>query len=185
MKTFLRRLRGIGGIALTWSLIWAGLGAAIVIGRLVLYGSPFVVTRPAILTTALTVAAVYGIYGFEVGMLFGSVLALAERRRTIEQLNAWRIAGWGAVAGAAVPLATTALVLLSGGGRFADTVSTSIIAASLGAMCASGTLKIARAGSSERLRGPMGDQGRIPGGGELPVGEDRRQATPVPIGHHE
>jgi hypothetical protein len=101
MGGLLRRLRGLAGIGVTWGVLWAMIGVALVL-----------VVRafdPAAAAEApLTVGRVLGFAGLVSGVAFGSLLAIAERRRNLRNLSAWRAGLWGALGAAAIPLLTAA-----------------------------------------------------------------------------
>jgi len=101
MNRLLRRLRGIIGIGLTWSVGWTLLGAML---TLVLRALRPEDVDPG--ENELIAAAVFGMAGFLCGAAFGVVLAMAERRRALDDLSVLRAAVWGAVGAAAMPLLT-------------------------------------------------------------------------------
>jgi peptidoglycan/LPS O-acetylase OafA/YrhL len=87
MKKWLRRIRGAVGMGLTWALVWAPV--AVLIGFLVDPDGSMDEMWPAI-----------GAYpGFLGGVVFSVVLAVAARRRRLEELSVGRVALWGAAAG--------------------------------------------------------------------------------------
>ena len=87
MKKWLRRIRGAVGMGLTWALVWAPV--AVLIGLIVDPDGSMDEMWPAI-----------GAYpGFLGGVVFSVVLAIAARRRGLDDLSLWRVAGWGAAAG--------------------------------------------------------------------------------------
>jgi hypothetical protein len=87
MKKLLRRIRGAVGMGLTWALVWAPV--AVLIGLFVDPDGSMDEMWPAI-----------GAYpGFLGGVVFSIVLAIAARRRRLEDLSLPRVAAWGAAAG--------------------------------------------------------------------------------------
>jgi len=87
MKKWLRRIRGAVGMGLTWALVWAPV--AVLIGMVVDPDGSMDEMWPAI-----------GAYpGFLGGVVFSTVLAIAARRRRLEDLSLARVAAWGAAAG--------------------------------------------------------------------------------------
>lgn len=143
MSNILRRLRGIFGMGLVWSFVWAVAGAAIgafesfVLGRAPPQLGPRIVVASSVQ---------WATYGFVLGTLFTIVLAIAERRRTLEQLSTWRLAVWGALAGTVLPLGFIFGVLAFHGLTVSNGFSATILSAVLGAGCAAGSLTVARAG---------------------------------------
>ncbi|MDP2956426.1 MAG: hypothetical protein Q8N53_08385 [Longimicrobiales bacterium] len=96
MKSLLRKLRGVLGTGLTWAAAWSVAGT-ILQGGLALLGiarAPDIAVAPFM----------WGLMGFYGGSMFGALLSLTEGRRTLEKLRIGRVAGWGALAGFAVPI---------------------------------------------------------------------------------
>jgi hypothetical protein len=147
MKTFLRRLRGIVGIGLTWSAVWAVTG--IFFGTVQFVSMSRAYPELARLSTFAIMALASGVswatYGFALGSIFGGVLAIAERRRTLERLATWRIAVWGAIAGLLLPLSFALGMKIIEGVSIDNVLVATAISASLGAGCAAGSLLLARA----------------------------------------
>lgn len=102
MKPFLRKLRGALGIAATWGVSWAAIGAAlsIIVG---------VVDPPSIDAGEgpLRIGAIFAAVGAISGFAFRPVMSFAERRRSVSELSIGRAALWGALGAAALPLLTT------------------------------------------------------------------------------
>jgi hypothetical protein len=87
MKKWLRRIGGAVGMGLTWALVWAPV--AVLIGLFVDPDASMDEMWPAI-----------GAYpGFLGGVVFSTVLAIAARRRRLDELSLSRVAAWGAAAG--------------------------------------------------------------------------------------
>ena len=85
-------------MGLTWAVVWAPFGilAGIIVDR------SGAMDEPWILVGALP--------GFFCGLLFSVVLAITERRRSVDELSPVRVALWGAAGGLALMLlSTTAL----------------------------------------------------------------------------
>ena len=85
MQNWLRRIRGAIGMGLAWAVAWGALGA---VPRWV-FG----------MNTDLPIGLLLGLLGFLGGVTFSAVLALAERRRGLDQMSLPRFAGWGAAGG--------------------------------------------------------------------------------------
>lgn len=127
MNTLRRKLRGVMGIGLTWGLVWAAIGALTgLVMRLTIPGS----VDPG--ENELVAGAIFGAVGFLSGAGFGILLSFAESRRTILDLSLPRVAMWGVLGSAALPLLTTMQDGLA------------LIFCPLGAACASATVAIAR-----------------------------------------
>jgi hypothetical protein len=87
MKKWLRRIRGAVGMGLTWALVWAP--AAVLIG--------FLMDPDGSMDEMWVAIGAYP--GFLGGVVFSAVLAIAARRRRLEDLSLSRVALWGGAAG--------------------------------------------------------------------------------------
>ena len=92
-------LRRIVALTLGWAILWAVAGATL---SLVIGGVDPPNTDQGPLDTARTL----GLVGAMCGMVFGMLLAVAERRRRVSEVRLFRAALWGVMAGAVVPLIT-------------------------------------------------------------------------------
>lgn len=138
---WLRRLRGMAGMGITWALIWAIVGGGVMEG--------IVDPRGEILDMWPQTLA---IPGFLSGVAFAALLAVVARRRRFEELSLPRFAAWGAAAGALLG------GLALGAGIFPAVPALLRAAVVLGPMTllnaasAAGTLAVARrAARSDRL----------------------------------
>jgi len=126
MRTWLRRARGAIGMGFTWGVVWSAAGVFL---RWV-FGVDSDLPLPLLL----------GGLGFIAGITFSGLLALAEGRRRLDRISLPRSAAWGAMAG----------VLLSvpfvGGASpgWGEMLATSAVFAVSSAICASGSLALAR-----------------------------------------
>ena len=119
MNELLRKVRGVTGLALTWAVGWAVIGALLTIGLRV--------ARPGDLDVGeheLGMAARFAAAGLVAGAAFAILLAGAERRRAVADLSVSRAALWGALGATALPLLTPMANSLVGlhaplGGSFA------------------------------------------------------------------
>jgi len=99
MTNLLRRLRGALGIGLTWAGLWVGFG--------ILAGTVIGVFHPEDIGPGegpSRALPILGLVGFLSGLGFASLLAFAERRRTLRDLSLWRVGLWGMLGSAAIPL---------------------------------------------------------------------------------
>lgn len=142
MRKWLRRIRGAMGMGLTWALAWFGAGLV-----LLLVIGPNAADVPFPLF--------FGFLGFIAGMTFSAILALAERRRTFEQMSLPRFALWGGAEGV---LLAAAMALGLGAGAL---LVLGPIFAVAGAGCASGSLLLARTADRGAI-GAGSDAGRLP-----------------------
>ena len=133
MAKWVRRIRSAVVLGLTWATVWfaAGLVLLLVVG----FGAadvPF--------------PLFFGLLGFLAGATFSLLLAVIERRRKFDQLSLSRSAGWGALGGL---LLAIALVLVSGLGD--EVLVLGPVFALSGAICAAGTLAVARWADTQTL----------------------------------
>jgi hypothetical protein len=123
---WLRRIRGVIGIGVTWAVAWALMGS---VPRW-LFG----------FNTDAPFPLIFGVLGFIGGVIFSVVLMLTEGRRGFDQLTLPRFAAWGAVGGVLLSAIFTRIASL-GFGDVLAIVPTFAIAC---AVCASGSLALAR-----------------------------------------
>jgi hypothetical protein len=145
MKKWLRRIRGAVLMGLTWAVVWAPI--AVLIGMIVDPDGSMDEMWPAI-----------GAYpGFLCGVIFSAVLAIAARRRRLDELSLARVGAWGALAGLLLgmvpfvvgePTSDRPLWLLGAVFICSTTV--------LGAVSAAGSLAIARRSQEKELLVPGG-----------------------------
>jgi hypothetical protein len=148
MKKLLRWIRGALGIGVTWAALWMVFGVLLVIvARIV---RPHDVGPGEGLSEVLPVLAIVGLLS---GLGFAAFLSVAERRRKLHELSLGRVALWGLLGSAAIPL-----VLGTDG-------SMGWLTGLLGATFATGSVALARRGSG----GP-----RELSDGDLPDAEVRK-----------
>jgi len=137
MKTLLKRLRASLVVGAAWGLSWFGAGAA-----MWLAGARADVPFPL----------GFGVLGFFTGTAFSGVLMIAEgggRRR----LTFPRFAGWGGLGGLSFAAIFGGSVYLVEG-ILDPLLVTSVVFPVAGAICASGTLWLARQGERRGLIDP-------------------------------
>lgn len=102
MGKFLRRLRGIIGTGLTWAIGWA----VISVGMTIPFGVPL---------EFLGIIALSGVVrGFIAGGAFATILSIAERHHTLEDLSLRRVGLWGGIGGGLLVLLTMPLMISMG-----------------------------------------------------------------------
>lgn len=149
MKEWLRRIRGAFGMGMAWALAWFCGGIAVL--AIVGFGAADV---PFPLLWALL--------GFLAGVTFSGILAVAEGRRSFDQMSLPRFAVWGAVGGLLFSGLFALIVALGG-----DTVvlehlgALGPVFALAGAGSAAGSLALARV-AEERGRDDDGSRDRLP-----------------------
>ena len=117
MKKWLKRIRGVVGMGLTWAAAWFGVGA--IWGLIGGYGLPLLAFN----------AAFFAVGGFVGGGIFSTVLGITEGRRRFDQMSLWRFAAWGAVGGLLLwtplgeGLVTAGVLALMGAGSAAGSLA--------------------------------------------------------------
>ena len=147
MRQWLRHLRGALGMGVTWALAWAAGGLAIGAASVLLPWLPWD-RFFRVFDAPLPALAIPGFIG---GTLFSTVLGIAGRGRSIDEISVGRVAAWGAVGGLLLSLVPAALVLVGlatitagGAGVWGLTLMIAPPLIALGAASASGTLLLAR-----------------------------------------
>jgi FtsH-binding integral membrane protein len=133
MRKWMRRIRGAIGMGFTWAVAWAAAG---MVPRWV-FGFNADVPFPL----------VFGSLGFMAGVIFSGLLMLTEGRRGFEQMTLPRFAAWGAVGGFLLSAIFTRVASLG----FADVLAIAPTFAVAGAICASGSLALARRAEMREL----------------------------------
>ncbi|MDQ6636032.1 MAG: hypothetical protein M3Z10_14870 [Gemmatimonadota bacterium] len=133
MRKWLRRIRGAIGIGFTWAAAWFVAG---LVPRWV-FGSNADVPFPL----------VFGVLGFIAGVTFSGLLVLTEGRRRFDQISLPRFATWGAMGG----LLLSALFAKAASLGWGDVLAIAPTFALASAVCASGSLAVARRAGSRQL----------------------------------
>ncbi len=137
MNAILRKVRGLLGFGATWGTLWAGIGAGVgaVLGmispELYAWGNP-----------VIEWAVGFGVYGLVSGVGFASFLSLGEGRKTLGDLSLGRVALWGVLGSAAVPLLFTGF--FDAGVGVVDILETIALTGVLGGTFAPGSVVLAR-----------------------------------------
>lgn len=134
----MRRIRGLLGVGVTWGVLWGAIGA--LIGLVVGLVAGDVALSAPILEWALGMGA----YGVVSGLGFGTLLSLGEGRRTLRDLSLGRVAVWGVLGSALVPLGFGALGFFEAGTTLMDVLGAIGVTATLGGTFASGSVVMAR-----------------------------------------
>ena len=133
MRKWLRRVRGAIGMGFTWAAAWAGAGIVLAVITRFEADAPF--------------PLIFGVLGFVAGVIFSACLALTEGRRRFDQMSLPRFAAWGAIGGVLLS-AVFAKAASLGWGDVLAIVPTFALAS---AVCASGSLAVARRAVSREL----------------------------------
>ena len=126
MQKWLQRVRGAIGMGLTWGAAWSAVG---LVPRWVLginLDAPF--------------PLVFGVLGFIAGVTFSGVLVLAAGHRRFDEISLPRFAAWGAVGG----LLLSAFFAKAASLGWGDVLAIAPTFAIASAICASGSLALAR-----------------------------------------
>ena len=134
MGKWLRRIRGAIEMGFTWAAAWFVVGS---VPRWV-FGFNADVPFPL----------VFGVLGFIAGIIFSGLLMLTEGRRGFDQLTVPRFAAWGAVGGVLLSAIFTRAASLG----WADALAIAPTFAVASAICASGSLALARRAGMRELR---------------------------------
>ena len=139
MWKWLRRIRGVIGMGFVWAFAWSAVGF---IPRWVLGNE-----------TDLPFPILFGGLGFFAGVTFAVLLVLTEGRRRFEQMSVRRFAAWGAMGG----LMLSALFVRGAHLAWGEVLAISTTFAVASAVCASGSLTLARRAAMRELPEGSGD----------------------------
>jgi hypothetical protein len=139
MGKWLRRIRGAIGIGITWAAAWGVVG---MVPRW-LFG----------FNTDAPFPIIFGVLGFIAGVIFSGLLRLTEGRRGFDELSLPRFAAWGAVGGVLLSAIFTRAASLG----FGDVLAIVPTFAVASAICASGSLALARRAGMRELPDSRGD----------------------------
>ena len=126
MRKWLQRIRGAIGMGFTWGAAWSGAGIVLAVVTGFKADAPF--------------PLVFGVLGFIAGVIFSAFLALTEGRRRFDQMSLPRFAGWGATGG----LLLSAVFAKAASLGWGDVLAIAPTFALACAVCASGSLAVAR-----------------------------------------
>lgn len=139
MQKWLRRIRGAIGMGFSWGAAWAGAGMVLAALTGFKADAPF--------------PLIFGVLGFIAGVIFSAFLALTESRRRFDQMSLPRFAGWGAMGG----LLLSAVFAKAASLDLGDVLAIAPTFALASAVCASGSLALARRGVRRELPDIHGD----------------------------
>jgi hypothetical protein len=140
---WMRRIRGVIGIGVTWAAAWALVGS---VPRW-LFG----------FNTDAPFPIIFGVLGFIAGVIFSGLLMLAEGRRGFDEMKISRFAAWGGVGGVLLSAIFTRIASL-GFGEVLVIVPTFAVAC---AISASGSLALARRARMGELSDNRGDAAKL------------------------
>jgi hypothetical protein len=152
MRKLLRRVRGAIGMGFIWGAAWSVAGMMVAAAFRFRADAPF--------------PLIFGVLGFFAGVIFSAFLALTEGRRGFDQMSLPRFAGWGATGG----LLLSALFAKAASLGWGDVLTIVPTFAAACAVCASGSLAVARRAARRELPDVSGDTAEA----ELPDHEKRK-----------
>src|SRR5918911_1038473 len=139
MRKWLRRIRGAIGMGVTWAAAWCAAG--------------FVPRWVFGVESDLPFPLLFGGLGFIAGVTFSGLLVLTEGRRRFDQASLPRFAGWGAMGG----LLLSALFAKAASLGWGEVLAIAPTFALACAVCASGSLAVARRAVRRELPDSRGD----------------------------
>lgn len=142
MKKWGRRIRGAIGMGFTWGAAWFGAG--------------ILLARVSSLNPDLPFALLFAPPGFVAGVIFSGILVVMEGRRSFDSMSLSRFAGWGAVSGLLLSGIFVAAAALEGETLGGEVLVLGPVLAMAGAVCAAGSLAVARRAERRELRGDGG-----------------------------
>lgn len=98
MANWLRRLRGVVGMGLTWAALWSVIGAVVAVlpGTMI---APYPIPLEWFVGLAAQSAVQFAAMGFVGGATFALILGATEGRRRFNQMTLPRFAIWGTFGG--------------------------------------------------------------------------------------
>ena len=143
MKQWGRRIRAAIGMGLAWGA--AGFGAGMLLARVPGFYSD------------LPFALLFAPLGFVTGIIFSGILVVIEGRRGLDRMSLARFAGWGAVSGLLLSGIFVVGAALRGESLWGEFLVFGPGLAMASAVCAAGSLALARRAERRELPGPSGD----------------------------
>jgi hypothetical protein len=152
MKKWLRRIRGLIGMGLTWAVGWALFGVLIGIASILLPGLPWDIFFD-VFDAPLPALAVPGFVG---GAAFSTVLGVLGRRRRFDEMSLPRFALWGALGGFLVMVPIMAALGFSSLSMVVASIMTLLCSGS-----AAGSLALARISEDQELLDASADVAHV------------------------
>lgn len=136
-----RRLRGALGVALTWGTAFSTLATTLLLSGLAVGFIPSAVFGPK---EIVQVVIRTFLAGGLAGTLFASVLAGAERRRTLGTLSLKRVAVWGFLGAACIPGVFAIALGLTGAVSGGLLLSGTALYGAIGSVLSTATVRMAQ-----------------------------------------
>ena len=143
MEKWGRRIRAAIGMGLTWGA--AGFGAGALLARVPGFYSD------------LPFALLFAPLGFGTGIIFSGILVVSEGRRRLDRMSLSRFAAWGALSGLLLSGIFVVGAALRGESLWGEFLVFGPVLAIASAVCAAGSLALARRAERRELPGPSGD----------------------------
>jgi hypothetical protein len=143
MKEWGRRMRGALGMGLTWGAAWFGAG--------------LLLARVPGFYSDLPFALVFAPLGVVTGIVFSGILVGIEGRRGLARASLSRFAAWGAASGLLLSGFLAGGAALRGASVWGEFLLFGPPLALASAVCAAGSLAMARRAERRELRGRSGD----------------------------
>lgn len=140
---WLRRIRGAVGMGVTWAAAWSVAGFILAVLTRFKADAPFPI--------------IFGILGFIAGVIFSAFLALTEGRRNFDEMSLPRFAAWGAAGGLLLAAVFSKAASLALG----DVLMIAPTFALASAVCASGSLAVARRAARPELPDIRADEAEL------------------------
>ena len=140
MENWWRRIRAAIGMGLTWGAAWFIAGTLL--------------ARVPGFYSDLPFALLFAPLGFVTGIIFSGILVGVERRRSFDRVSLSRFAGWGAVSGLLLSGIFAVAAALRGQSLWGEFLVFGPPLAVASAVCAAGSLAMARRAERQELRGP-------------------------------
>ena len=147
LKKWGRRIRGAIGMGLTWAAAW--FGAGILLARVPGFYSD------------LPFALLFAPLGFVSGVIFSGILVGIEGRRGFDRTSVSRFAAWGAASGFLLSGIFVVGAALRGGALWGEFLVFGPPLAMASAVCAAGSLAVAKRAERRELSDPSGDPAEV------------------------
>lgn len=147
MKKWWQRVRAAIGMGLTWAVVWSAAG--------------MLLARVPGFFSDLPFALLFAPLGFISGVIFSGILVGIEGRRRFDRMSLSRFAAWGAASGLLLSGVIVMGAVLRGGPVLAEFLLFGPPLAIASAVCASGSLAVARWAGRRELPGPSEDPAEV------------------------
>jgi hypothetical protein len=137
MRTWWRRIKAGIGMGLVWGVVWSGAGALL--------------ARMPGFYSDLPFPLLFAPLGFATGIIFSGILVAIEGRRGFARTSLWRFAAWGAASGLLLSGVFVVGAALRGQALWGEFLLFGPPLTAAGAVCAAGSLAVARRAGRREL----------------------------------